>query len=151
MEIVQAQPEDLAPILELQKVCYRENALRYNDFSIAPLTQTLAEFEKEYKSSLVLKAVEQSAIVGSIRASQKDGTCFIGRLIVHPDHQNRGIGKQLMIAVEKSFPAVDRFVLFTGHKDEKNLYFYDKSGYKPFRQEQIRDDFYLVFLEKRIH
>lgn len=149
MEIKRAQPEDLAPILELQKICYRENALRYNDFSIAPLTQTLEVFEKEFEDGLVLKAVEGSEIVGSIRAYQKDGTCFIGRLIVHPDHQNRGIGKRLMSALEKSFPAVNRFELFTGFRDEKNLYFYSKLGYQPFRQVKIREDFYLVFLEKR--
>ena len=85
--------------------------------------------------------------MGSVRALEKDGSCYIGRLIVHPDYQNKGIGKKLMKAVEKCFEGV-RLELFTGHLSEKNLAFYEKLGYKRFREDRINDALRFVYLEK---
>jgi GNAT superfamily N-acetyltransferase len=148
MEIINAQIDDLSVILDLQKRCYNENALRYNDFNIAPLTQTIDELEREHTNCLILKAVELSKIVGSIRAFEKDETCYIGRVIVHPDYQNKGIGKKMMIDIEKMFPNVKRYELFTGFHDDKNLYFYNTLGYKQFKQVKINADIEMVYLEK---
>jgi ribosomal protein S18 acetylase RimI-like enzyme len=149
MVIKQAQINDLSEILELQKLCYTENAIRYNDFSISPITQTQKEIEKEFNTSFFLNAMEDQRIVGSIRALEKDGTIYIGRVIVHPEYQNMGIGHQLMQAIEGHFKSVTRFELFTGNKDEKNLYLYQKLGYLPFKKNYINDKLSLVYLEKR--
>ena len=140
--------DDLEEILKLQKLVYQENALRYNDFTIAPLTQTFENLKEESEDSIILKVVEDRIIVGSVRAFEKDGSCYIGRLIVHPGYQNKGIGKKLMKAVEKCFEGT-RFELFTGHLDEKNLAFYEKLGYKRFREEKINDGLRFVYLEKK--
>ena len=148
MEIIIAQINDLTQILDLQKLCYNENAIRYNDFKIAPLTQSINDLEKEFGDCVILKAVEQSKIVGSIRAFEKNRTCFIGRVIVHPDYQNKGIGKKLKSEIELVFNNVNRFELFTGFLDEKNLYFYNKLGYKQYNQVKINDDFSMIYLEK---
>lgn len=94
MIIANAEFVDLPSILELQKLCYRENAIRYDDFTIPPLMQTIKELQNEFETNIILKVEEQSEIIGSIRAYEKDGTCFIGRVVVHPDHQNKGIGKK---------------------------------------------------------
>lgn len=148
MEIKKAQIDDLPVILDLQKLCYNENAVRYNDFKIPPLTQSIIDLEKEYNDCTILKAIVQTKIVGSIRAFEKDGTCFIGRVIVHPDFQNKGIGKQLMTDMELMFKNVNRFELFTGFRDDKNLYFYKKLGYNQFKQVKINDNLDMVYLEK---
>lgn len=145
-----ATKNDLEDILGLQKLTYQENAIRYNDFTISPLTQSIEGLEEEAESSIILKVVENGKIIGSVRAFEKDGSCYIGRLIVHPGFQNRGIGKKLMKAIEKCFEGT-RFELFTGHLDEKNLYFYEKLGYKRFREENISDALRLVYLEKGVH
>jgi ribosomal protein S18 acetylase RimI-like enzyme len=148
MEIKRAQIDDLQVILDLQKLCYTDNALRYNDFKLPPLTQTINDLEKEFDDTVILKAIKQGNIVGSVRAFEKDGTCFIGRLIVHPDFQNKGIGNKLMNELERIFKKAKRFELFTGMRDDKNLYFYQKIGYKPYKQIKIKDDLILVYLEK---
>lgn len=140
--------DDLEEILKLQKLVYQENALRYDDFTIPPLTQTFENLKEELEDSIILKVVEDKIIVGSVRAFEKDGSCYIGRLIVHPGYQNKGIGKKLMKAVEKCFEGI-RFELFTGHLDEKNLAFYEKLGYKRFREEKINDGLRFVYLEKK--
>lgn len=147
MEIFKAEENDLPDILELQRLAYRDNAKRYNDFGIAPLTQTLEGLREEAKSSVILKSVEEGKIIGSVRAFEKDGTCYIGRVIVHPDFQNRGIGKKLVTAIEENFKGT-RYELFTGILDEKNLAFYAKLGYQRFRTERVSDRLSLVYLEK---
>ena len=85
---------DLNDILDLQKLAYKSEAEIYNDFSIPPHIQTLEDLEHEAKESIILKVVEDGLILGSVRAYEKDGTCYIGRLIVHPEYQNKGIEMQ---------------------------------------------------------
>lgn len=148
MKIKKALLEDLPEIMDLQKRCYVENAERYNDYNISPLTQTLEEVEKEHIHGTILKAVIESKIVGSIRAYEKEGSCFIGKIIVHPDYQNRGIGKALFNEVEQQFNHAKRYELYTGFRDEKNLYLYKKLSYTEFKQKELSDNFTFVFLEK---
>lgn len=142
-----AENGDLEEILSLQKLAYQENARRYNDYKISPLMDTIEDLKKESKSKIILKVVQDRKIVGSVRAYEKDGTCFIGKLIVHPDYQNRGIGKKLVEAIEKCFRGV-RYELFTGHLDEKNLMFYGKLGYKIFKTESVSEELKFVYMEK---
>lgn len=139
---------DLAAILALQKECYRENAERYNNYCIRPLMQTQQEIEREFETSVFLKAISASEIVGSIRGCAKFSTCHISRLFVHPHHQNRGIAKQLIFSIENHFSGVDRFEGFTGYKDDKNLALYHKLGYSTFKLEQREDGMIFLFLEK---
>lgn len=148
MIIKEATPLDLPSILELQKLCYQENAERYNDYKIPPLIQTIDELKSEYKSNVILKVEEDLEVVGSIRAYEKNNVCYIARVIVHPDCQNRGIGKLMMTEIENRFPECDRYELFTGVQDEKNIYFYTKLGYTIFREESLNDKVKLLFLEK---
>ncbi|MBN1576470.1 MAG: GNAT family N-acetyltransferase [Chitinispirillaceae bacterium] len=146
--ITDATLNDLPAILKLQKFCYRENAKRYNNDHITPITQTLREVEDEFRFCVFLKAEEESRIIGSIRACRKEATCFIVRLFVHPDYQNSGIGTMLMNAIEERFPDVDRYELFTGYRDEKNLHLYRKLGYRKTGKEEKKDGVVFHYLEK---
>jgi GNAT superfamily N-acetyltransferase len=76
------------------------------------------------------------------------GTCYIGKLIVHPDWQNHGIGTKLLDAAEKQFPDANRYELFTGEKSQKNLHIYEKCGYQRFRSQVVSSKLTLLFLEK---
>lgn len=148
-KIERANFHDAAEILTLQKIAYRSEAEIYNDDTIAPLTQTLAEMQADLERQVVIKAVTDGRIVGSVRARQSGDTCYIGRLIVHPDWQNQGIGSRLMAEIERIFAQAARFELFTGCRSDKNLYLYQKLGYRPFKEQPVNEKLTLVFLEKR--
>jgi ribosomal protein S18 acetylase RimI-like enzyme len=150
MEIERAMISDAEEILVLQKLAYRSEAEIYNDFNIPPLVQALESIEKDFENQYFLKAVMDGKIIGSVRAYTKEGTCYIGRLIVHPDFQNRGIGTDLMNEIERIFNTCRRFELFTGDKSERNLYLYQKLGYKLFKKAKIADQTIIVYLEKKI-
>lgn len=147
--VVPAQFDDLSAILTLQKLSYTENAVRYNNFAILPMIQTLSEIEAEFARCIFFKALDEyDSIIGSIRAYAKDDTCYIIRLFVHPAHQNKGIGKTLMQTVETHFASADRYELFTGFMDTKNLSFYASLGYRILREETRHDGMRFVFMEK---
>ncbi|MEN6426820.1 MAG: GNAT family N-acetyltransferase [Phycisphaerales bacterium] len=149
MTIVQATVADAPAILHLQRLAYQSEARIYNDYDIPPLTQSAAEIEVEFADHIFLKAItDDQIVVGSVRACERGGTCFIGRLIVHPDHQGRGIGAALIREIESRFRHVERFELFTGHKSERNIRFYQRLGYTTFREDRVTDALRFVFMQK---
>jgi ribosomal protein S18 acetylase RimI-like enzyme len=148
--IERATVADAEEVLSLQKLAYKSEAEIYNDFTIPPLLQTLEEIKKDFKNQIVLKATINGKIRGSVRAFARGETCYIGRLIVHPDFQNQGFGTKLMNKIEEIFEETKRFELFTGHKSEKNLYLYQKLGYKVFKTVKANDRLDIVYLEKKI-
>ena len=87
---------DAAPILALQRRAYEAEARLYDDWTIPPLTQSLASLLAEIESTTVLKACVGEAIVGSVRARLAEQTCLIGRLFVAPQRQGQGIGSALL-------------------------------------------------------
>jgi ribosomal protein S18 acetylase RimI-like enzyme len=148
MQISQASVEDAQEILDLQKTAYRSEAELYNNYDISPLKQTIGEIKDQIKTQVFLKAVLDGKIVGTVRAYEKDGTCYIGKLAVDPGMQNRGIGTKLMKKVESCFTP-DRFELFTGIKSVKNLHLYQKLGYSILKKKEIeRDGVEMVYMEK---
>jgi GNAT superfamily N-acetyltransferase len=148
LRVERATVEDAKEILALQKLAYRSEAAIYDEYGIPPLTQTLEEMRADFARQVYLKAVLKERIVGSVRAHEREGTCYVGRLIVHPDSQNRGTGSRLMNEIEAVFARARRFELFTGHRSERNLYLYHKLGYRPFRREVVTGALTLVYLEK---
>jgi ribosomal protein S18 acetylase RimI-like enzyme len=150
MKIERATISDAGEILVLQKLAYRSEAEIYNDFNIPPMVQTLEGIEKDFGNHFFLKALMDGKIIGSVRAYEKDGTCYVGRLIVHPDFQNQGIGKTLMDEIEKIFHTYERFELFTGDRSGRNIYLYQKLGYMIFKTSKITDQTTIVHLERNL-
>jgi len=93
MNIDKAELTDLNDILDLQREAYSQEAEIYNDFNIPPITQNIDSLKTEWQNGIVLKAVRNGQIIGSVRAELIDNICKIGKLIVKPDFQNQGIGK----------------------------------------------------------
>lgn len=147
--IVKALETDALEILQLQRLAYSSEAEIYNDYEIAPLIQSLSEMEADIDNQLVLKATLGDWIIGSVRAFAESGSAHIGRLIVHPQFQNRGLGRWLLERIEAEFPAVQRYELFTGDRSQKNLHLYGKLGYRVTRHQSASQKVILVFMEKK--
>ncbi len=146
--IHEAVLEDAGDILKLQKTAFQSEAELYDNFNIPPLTQTLPEIEDEFKKRVFIKASLEGKLAGSVRAHMENGVCHIGRLIVDPALQRRGIGARLMQAIEKRFDSAKLYEVFTGHKSEVNLALYAKLGYRRTRERKAGDSLNLVFLAK---
>jgi ribosomal protein S18 acetylase RimI-like enzyme len=145
-----AAPDDARQILQLQKLAYQSEAAIYDDYTIPPLLQSLEEMESDLQKKTVLKETAGGRINGSVRGYVQDGTGYIGRLIVHPDFQNQGLGTRLIKAIEEHLGQAERYELFTGYKSLRNLYLYRKLGYCVFRSEIVNDRLTQVYLEKKV-
>jgi ribosomal protein S18 acetylase RimI-like enzyme len=135
MEISKASINDAQEILDLQKLAYKSEAELYNNFDIAPLIQTIEELKDQFQNHTFLKAISEGEIIGTVRAYEEKGTCYIGRLAVHPDYQNLGVGTALMKTIESHY-SPKRFDLFVGTKSAKNIHLYEKLGYVIYKKEK---------------
>lgn len=148
MEICKAMYEDLQEILELQYLAYQSEADLFGSRDIPPLKQTLDEVKMEFHSGIILKMLDDTGkIIGSVRAIENEGTVYIGKLMVEPQHQCKGYGTRLLCAIESCFPN-KRFELFTSTRSKANIRLYQKLGYKIFKQETINDELTFVYLQK---
>ncbi|AWV99003.1 GNAT family N-acetyltransferase [Arcticibacterium luteifluviistationis] len=148
IEIQNAEESDLAEILQLQKLAYIQEAEIYNNYEITPLSQILEDLKADFKTNNFIKATFNSKIIGSIKGFEENGSVLVGKLIVHPDFQNKGLGSKLMLHLENRFPKAQRFWLFTAYKSEKNLYLYKKLGYQEYKRESLDPNPIMVHLEK---
>lgn len=148
MEILLAKKDDCDEIIQLQKLAYQTEAQLYQDWNIPPLTQTAESLQQEFHLLTLLKAIQKKRIIGSVRAQLIDNVCHIGRLIVHPDFQNQGVGSALLQKIEDAFPSAQAYELFTGDKSESNIRFYVGRGYKPSHTKTLSEHLRLFYLRK---
>ena len=148
MKITKATAEDLETILKLQYLAYQSEAELFGSRDIPPLKQTLEEVEEEFKAGVILKMTDGGGtIIGSVRAHEKGGTAYIGKLMVHPDCRGKGFGSMLLGEIERCFPG-RRYELFTSTRSLDNIRLYTKLGYKIFDEKKINDELTFVYLEK---
>ncbi|HBF34796.1 TPA: 4-hydroxy-tetrahydrodipicolinate reductase [Candidatus Sumerlaeota bacterium] len=128
--ITRATRIDIPGILAVQRRAFVSEAKIYGDH-IRPMVETEGMFAETFDEGVVLKGMVDEHIIGSVRAHHTEpGRCYIGRLSVDPDFQNRGYAKALLRAVYDHFPDCDIFELFTGARSEKNNRFYESLGYE---------------------
>ncbi|HSJ46508.1 MAG TPA: GNAT family N-acetyltransferase [Euzebyales bacterium] len=93
-------------------------------------------------------SVAADPMVGTVRARLVGDTAHVARLAVRPAPQGHGIGRRLLVAIERAVAPVDRYELFTGHRSERNLRLYARAGYRRMRTVRESDRVSLIFLEK---
>lgn len=169
---LRAEKADAPAILALQKTAYQSEAAIYGENCLPALQQTLEELENEFDRRpdreshvlgargtqidpekdpdhiVFLKAVVNSKIIGCIRGYAVDDTTYLSRLIVHPYFRGHGIGRRLLEEIEKAFPNVKRFEVFTGHKSEHNLKQLHQLGFQEFKTEPGTASITWVYLQK---
>lgn len=149
MEILKAKNVDLPEILALQYLAYQSEAELFKSRDIPPLKQTLEELQEEFNNGVILKLVtDENVIIGSVRAYLRDGTAYIGKLMVHPDYRRRGFAGMLLEEIESCFPAA-RYELFTSTRSEDNMRLYQKCGYEAFDCKKMNDELSFVYLQKQ--
>jgi GNAT superfamily N-acetyltransferase len=152
VSIERAGPDDAGEILTVQRAAYVAEAQLYGDPFIPPLVESHDQMRKLLEGdAAVLKAVSGRRLVGAVRAQFSDHTCLVGRLVVVPDMQGRGIGGRLMRALEDEVAGrADACVLFTGHLSEDNLRLYRRLGYSETHRERVAAHLTLVHMRKAL-
>ena len=67
---------DAEEILQLQKLAYQSEAVIYDDYKIAPLTQPLDSMIDDLQKQTILKATCNGRITGSVRGYVQNGQVY---------------------------------------------------------------------------
>jgi tRNA (guanine37-N1)-methyltransferase len=150
VQVLPATADDAGEIHTLQLAAYVSEAKAYDDLSIPPMQEALEGSVERVSAGGVWKAVAGTRIVGAIHVAVDGSVARIGRLMVAPDWQGKGVGTKLLRVAEQTAPAgVTQYELFTGAESEGNLRFYRKAGYREVRTESHTAKVDLVLLAKR--
>lgn len=149
IQIKIATLDDANKILEIQKAAFLDQARLYNNYQLPPLTQSLESIEKEFNGKTFLKVLLKKRIIASVRFKVRDDNVTIDRIVVEPEYQNQGIGRLLLEEIESRVPDAAAFHLFTGNKSERNIYLYEKMGYKVIKSQLTDQGIKLLYMEKR--
>src|SRR6478672_6677916 len=115
------QPSDAGELLTLQRACWVQEQQDNPGVEIPALLETLDDLRGWIARDTVLVARSAGRLVGAVRASLLDGAWEIGRLMVAPDLQGRGLGRMLLERIEAAVPhEATSFALFTGAGSLRN-------------------------------
>jgi GNAT superfamily N-acetyltransferase len=149
IELRALPPGAVGELLTLQRAAYVSEAQLYDDVRLPALVQTPDELADELAQSSCLAALAGSRLVGAVRTRERGGVLHVGRLVVAPDLQGRGIGTRLLLAAERS-TTLPRAALFTGARSTANLRIYRRQGYVETAREPVRPGLVLVHLVKEL-
>jgi tRNA (guanine37-N1)-methyltransferase len=126
-----AVPADAAELLTLQRACWLQEQQANPGVEIPALQESLADLQAWLQEWTTLVLRVQGRLIGAARAHRVGDAWDIGRIMVAPDLQGRGIGRLLLTAIEAAAPEeVGEFVLFTGAGSVRNIRMYKKAGYR---------------------
>jgi tRNA (guanine37-N1)-methyltransferase len=146
LEVRLAARADAGELFTLTRACWLQELWANPGVHVPALEESFEEAVRGLDEWTTLVAVAGGRIVGSARgrvagdgvgggAGEGDGddgtTWDVGRVMVAPDLQGRGLGRHLLRVVEDAAPAeVTTYVLWTGAKSVDNLRMYKKAGYR---------------------
>ena len=157
LDVRLAVPGDVGELFTLTRACWVSEAHLNDDLGIPPLVDTLADLRASLTGWRTWVARSHGRLVASVRgrraggagepdpaggAGEADpaggagepGAWEIGRLMVAPDLQGRGLGRAMLELAEGAAPEGTRRIhLITGVASERNQRLYRRAGYRPDR------------------
>jgi len=130
-EIVPATRADAPELLVLQRACWVQEALVNDSLDIPALHESLDDMLASFEEWDWYVVRAAGRLVGAVRGRLEGEAWDIGRVMVAPDLQGRGLGRALLEHVQRvAPPAATSYVLFTGVGSAANLRMYKKAGFR---------------------
>jgi tRNA (guanine37-N1)-methyltransferase len=135
LEVLPAVAADVGELATLQRACWVSEAQANDTLEIPPLLETVDEVAQSLEVWQTWVVRSGGRLVGSVRGRQglDDPRVWeIGRLMVAPDLQGRGIGRALLDFAERAAaPGTETLWINTGTGSAANLRRYRRAGYRP--------------------
>lgn len=136
-ELLRLGEADAGELLTLQRAAFVTEAQAHDDAYLPSLRQTLHELVAELRDPACFAwgTRRSGRLIASVRVLVLGGVAEVGRLVVAPDQQRRGLGRLLMVAAEERLPPeVTTLRLFTGEHSTGPLALYTSLGYHEVRR-----------------
>ena len=149
IELRLLRPDAAGELLTRQRAAHVPEARLYDAVRLPALVQALDELADELTRSSCPAARAGSRLVGAVRAHERDGLLHVGRLIVTPAPQGRGIGTRLLLAAERTTrPA--RATPSTGARSTADLRLHRRHGCVDAHRGTVRPGLELVPLVEEL-
>jgi tRNA (guanine37-N1)-methyltransferase len=133
LEVRPATRADAGELFTLTRACWLQE-MGANPGSVIPaLEESFEDAVRGLEDWTTFVALAGGRIVGSVRGKLVgDGTVWdVGRVMVAPDLQGRGLGRHLLALIEEVAPSeATTYELWTGATSVDNLRMYQKAGYR---------------------
>ncbi|WP_338087855.1 GNAT family N-acetyltransferase [Nocardioides lijunqiniae] len=131
-EIVPATRGDAGELLTLQRACWLQEAVANESVSGIPaLHESYDDVVAGIAEWTTFVVRVGGRLVGAVRGRMEGAAWDIGRVMVAPDLQGRGLGRVLLEHIQAVAPAeATSYVLFTGARSTENLRMYKKAGFR---------------------
>ncbi len=131
-DVVPARLSDAGELLTLQRACWMQEAAANDSVAGIPALQESLADVQEWLSTWTSYVVRvEGRLVGAVRGRLVGDVWDIGRIMVAPDLQGRGLGRVLLEHIQQVAPAAaTSYVLTTGHRSEANQRMYKKAGFR---------------------
>ncbi len=126
-----AVPGDAGEVFTLQRACWVQEAEDNPGVAIPALLESYDDVRGWIAESVVQVAHQGGRLVGAVRGRADGDTWHIGRLMVAPDLQGRGIGRALLERIVALAPGgTTELSLFTGAGSTRNQRIYKRAGFR---------------------
>ena len=110
----------------------------YNSVGWTAYTKDITKLQRAIQGSsfvvtVTIRENDTSLLIGLARAISDDASiAYIQDILVHPDHQNHGVGKRLVLSILDRYAHVRQKVLLTDDRPEQ-ISFYQSLGFSNTR------------------
>ena len=139
LDVRPATLADAGELFTLQRACWLQEQEANPGVEIPALQESLDDLRGwlgEW-TTFVARDPASGRLLGAVRGQLAGTEWDIGRIMVAPDLQGRGLGRALLTLIEDAAPTdASSYVLFTGAGSARNLAMYKKAGYRLRRDRE---------------
>jgi tRNA (guanine37-N1)-methyltransferase len=130
-EITLATRADAGELFTLTKACWLQEQRANPDKVFPAVEESLEDAVRGIEACTTFVARVAGRMIGSCRGRLEGDVWDIGRVMVAPDLQGRGLGPHLLALIEQAAPAeATSYALVAGARSADNIRMYKKAGYR---------------------
>jgi tRNA (guanine37-N1)-methyltransferase len=131
LDVAPATRADAGELFTLTRACWLQELWANPGVTIPALEESFDDLLGSLQVWTTVVARAGGRLVGSARGRADGDVWDVGRVMVAPDLQGRGLGRLLLSLIEDAAPAeVASYQLFTGAGSADNIRMYKKAGYR---------------------
>ncbi|WP_419881680.1 GNAT family N-acetyltransferase [Peribacillus sp. B-H-3] len=149
LQLHRTKIEETGVLLKIQKEAFRNDLLKYRDFSTSPAAETRQMLAHRIRFSNHYTVFADGLIAGGIdimKITEHHYRLF--RIFLSTAFQNQGLGAKVMKLAEGKFPNAVMWSLNTPQDNQRNRHFYEKLGYEIVGASKVNDSLTLLEFEK---
>ena len=150
LRIQRTSIEESESLLDIQKKAFYKDWLKYED-PMNPYHEPLDRLKEKIKSFHYFTLYWGDKIIGGVDIRKRSENHYrLNRIYIDPSFQNKGLGYQAILGLEKIYEDAKVWDLDTPQHSYGNQHLYEKLGYKKIGVHKITDKLTLFDYIKKL-